>query len=140
MRKVCDVVLSSCPQSSSESLSDDLTGQEINVTAESTTLENPDNVSTDLPMSEAPTSNACNGSAAQSRVAPPAAQVTKQEEATAAIVTQPKIEQSAKEAKRQERKEEKKKQKRKEDKGIGANFAMNTEDHLIFVFLSVNTL
>ncbi|KAK3735691.1 hypothetical protein RRG08_020395 [Elysia crispata] len=105
-------------QSSSESLSDDLTGQEINVTAESTTLENPDNVSTDLPMSEAPTSNACNGSAAQSRVAPPAAQVTKQEEATAAIVTQPKIEQSAKEAKRQERKEEKKKQKRKEDKGI----------------------
>ncbi|RUS74661.1 hypothetical protein EGW08_017567 [Elysia chlorotica] len=95
-------------QSSSESLSDDLTGQELG-----TATTDPDKVST-----EAPASSPCNGNATQAPAAPPAPQDIKQDEVTPAVVAQPKLEQSAKEVKRQERKEEKKKQKRKEDKGI----------------------
>ncbi|GFS22024.1 alpha-taxilin-like, partial [Elysia marginata] len=108
-------------QSSSESLSDDLAGQEVNSTEGS-------NI-TDTAAPAAGGFSTCNGDSVETKAAPPTAPVTKQTEAPAAPVTkpteapaapviQPRVEQSAKEAKRQERKEEKKKQKKKEDKGI----------------------
>lgn len=102
-------------QSSSESLSDDLTCQDTNTTEGNTDQSNN---TVDTPASMSNDINTCNGTLAQAKVVPSDPQVIKQTEATAAPVTQPKIEQSAKEVKRQERKEEKKKQKRKEDKGI----------------------